>query len=281
MSPSSASRLLPSPRGASPEDSESDSESDAYPLSAGGCLMVVDAHLKTVGDLDTEIKGGAASWSGDGPAYGINELPAEEVLTFWAMFKDGMFGEQVSRQILYATVWSIGMDAWKKGITRSQMLGEMGSSSMMGWTAVYSAYVGAVADEKLQAARLLAEASRPRRTVQLLRNGAAFADGTISGTWEEVDVRTLCVGDVIQLDANSGEVAADVRVIWSDNFRAIEAWLTGEGKHIPKHAGQLGAEDAQHVHRHFNMILAGSVASSGLANGIVVAVGEQTRCGEH
>jgi cation-transporting ATPase I len=104
----------------------------------------------------------------------------------------------------------------------------------------------------------------------LERIGAATATVVRDGQPTIVSADEVVTGDVLLL--SSGEhVAADARIVSSQNLEVDEASLTGESLPVAKTA--TGGNDASHI------VLAGSDITTGTGQAVVFATGRQTRMG--
>ena len=74
-------------------------------------------------------------------------------------------------------------------------------------------------------------------------------------------------------------IAADIVLIETNNFKTNESLLTGESENILKDAN-FCSDDKMPLSERKNMCYAGTSATSGNARGIVVAVGGGTQMGK-
>ena len=87
----------------------------------------------------------------------------------------------------------------------------------------------------------------------------------------------LVPGDIIML--SEGErVAADARVIHSDNLQVNEGSLTGESVPVHKHSSTL--ESKKQIYEQDNMVFQGTYIIAGGARAIVVETGDRTEFGK-
>lgn len=88
----------------------------------------------------------------------------------------------------------------------------------------------------------------------------------------------LVCGDLIQLTAGM-QVGADIRLTKSNALQIDESSLTGESEPIEKDAHAIISEDVP-LGDQINMVFSGTNVLNGTAQGIVVAVGNQSQMGQ-
>lgn len=87
----------------------------------------------------------------------------------------------------------------------------------------------------------------------------------------------LVPGDIIYL--NEGErIAADARLIHTDNLQINESSLTGESVPVHKHASTLGS--IKQIYEQDNMVFQGTYVIAGTARALVVGTGSRTEFGK-
>jgi Ca2+-transporting ATPase len=119
---------------------------------------------------------------------------------------------------------------------------------------------------------------RAERAIEALKMMAApLARVRRDGKDLFIDATDLVPGDILLLNAGD-RVAADSRLIQSNNLRADEASLTGESLPSEKEAGSILQKEAGPGDRQ-NMVFAGTMISYGRASAIVVLTGMQTEFG--
>ena len=91
-----------------------------------------------------------------------------------------------------------------------------------------------------------------------------------------VDSEVLVPGDLVHLEAGD-RVPADVRLLWVREAGVDESMLTGES--VPAAKGVLPLPADTLVADRANMAFAGTLVTSGRAEGVVVATGRQTELG--
>ena len=104
-------------------------------------------------------------------------------------------------------------------------------------------------------------------TVDVLRDGEV----------KEIDSNELVPGDVMLLKEGDA-IAADGRVIDSNNFAAIESALTGESEAVDKEADSVFEEEVPLGDRE-NMVFSGTASTRGSAKAIVTGIGMDTEVG--
>ena len=104
-------------------------------------------------------------------------------------------------------------------------------------------------------------------TVDVLRDGEV----------KEIDSNELVPGDVMLLKEGDA-IAADGRVIDSNNFAAIESALTGESEAVEKEEDSVFEEEVPLGDRE-NMVYSGTASTRGSAKAIVTGIGMDTEVG--
>ncbi len=103
--------------------------------------------------------------------------------------------------------------------------------------------------------------------VHVLRNGVI----------RRLDASTVVTGDILVLEP--GEyIAADARLIETNDFRCDEEFVTGEKVPVQKDADAL-LDDIDSVSKRINMVYCGSSVVSGSARAIVTETGPNTKIG--
>ncbi len=98
------------------------------------------------------------------------------------------------------------------------------------------------------------------------------------GKIQTIPSSELVCGDIIQLTAGV-QVGADVRLIASNSLQIDESSLTGESEPIDKDAAVEISEDVP-LGDQLNMVFSGTNVLNGTAQGVVVAVGNQSQMGQ-
>ncbi|HEX6462087.1 MAG TPA: cation-transporting P-type ATPase [Candidatus Saccharimonadales bacterium] len=121
--------------------------------------------------------------------------------------------------------------------------------------------------QQLSASRVLRALRRhDALEVQVLRDKAL----------RSLEAEQLVPGDIVLLSEGQ-KVAADARLVYSNNLRANEAILTGESAPVVKHTGSLKGK--KEVFEQSNMLFQGTFVVSGEATAVVVATGNDTEFG--
>ncbi|QTX02757.1 cation transport ATPase, P-type [Candidatus Phytoplasma luffae] len=93
----------------------------------------------------------------------------------------------------------------------------------------------------------------------------------------EVDLNEIVVGDIVLL--STGEIIpADIKLFESKNFFVRETSLTGENRPIKKDASDL--ENYSNILEDKRIIFMGNSVISGFAQGLVIAIGNETYLGK-
>ncbi len=96
------------------------------------------------------------------------------------------------------------------------------------------------------------------------------------GERQEIDASQLVPGDLVLLESGA-KVPADLRLLQVKNLRINEAALTGESVPVEKNAAPVAEVAA--IGDRTSMAFAGTVASFGQAQGLVVGTGRETEIG--
>jgi P-type Ca2+ transporter type 2C len=162
-------------------------------------------------------------------------------------------------------------------------------SSLLVWVLIGAALVSGLLEDWIDAAAILAivfvngvlgfvqEFRAERSLAALRRMSVAMARVIREGTLQSIPARDLVRGDVIALEAGD-RIPADSRLLYTTNFQAQEASLTGELTPIKKRADPLDTTEVPLADQR-NMVFMGTVAVSGKARGLVVATGLGTELG--
>ena len=162
-------------------------------------------------------------------------------------------------------------------------------TSIIVWVLVGAAVISGLLEDWLDAAAIVAivflnglfgfvQEFRAERSLAALRNmSVAMARVVREGVLRSIPARELVPGDVILLEAGD-RVPADSRLIYATNFQSQEASLTGESTPVQKSAIALDRPDVLLGDR-ANMVFTGTIAVSGKARALVVAISLQTELG--
>lgn len=119
---------------------------------------------------------------------------------------------------------------------------------------------------------------KSERALAELKKYISFKARVLRGGEEiEVDDKDLVLGDVVFLEIGD-VVPADIRLIESHKLTADESMITGESLPVEKDAGEVSLKNAQ-PSQQSNMAFMGTIVSSGMGRGIVVATGKNTEFG--
>ncbi|MBS0149585.1 MAG: cation-translocating P-type ATPase [Nitrospira sp.] len=162
-------------------------------------------------------------------------------------------------------------------------------TSLIVWVLIGAAIVSGLLEDWIDAAAILAivffngvlgfvQEFRAERSLAALRKmSVSMARVIRDGVLQSIPARELVRGDLVALEAGD-RIPADVRLIYTTNFQAQEASLTGESTPVQKQAERLEATEVPLADQR-NMVFMGTVAVSGKAHGLVVATGVGTELG--
>jgi len=121
--------------------------------------------------------------------------------------------------------------------------------------------------------------SQSARIIQSLQNREQILTGVIrEGQQVEIPTENVVVGDILFLKPGS-YVAADARLIESDNLTVDESALTGESMPSTKTTAPLGSENIALADR-VNMVYKGTLITGGEGLAVVVGTGKFTEMGK-
>ena len=162
-------------------------------------------------------------------------------------------------------------------------------TSLIVWVLIGAAIVSGLLEDWIDAAAILAivffngvlgfvQEFRAERSLAALRKlSVAMARVIRDGMLQSIPARELVRGDVVAFEAGD-RIPADARLVYTTNFQAQEASLTGESTPVQKQAERLEATEVPLADQR-NMVFMGTVAVSGKARGLVVATGLGTELG--
>ena len=162
-------------------------------------------------------------------------------------------------------------------------------TSLIVWVLIGAAIVSGLLEDWIDAAAILAivffngvlgfvQEFRAERSLAALRKmSVSMARVIRDGVLQSISARELVRGDVVVLEAGD-RIPADARLVYTTNFQAQEASLTGESTPVQKQAERLEATDVPLADQR-NMVFMGTVAVSGKARGLVAATGLGTELG--
>ena len=183
--------------------------------------------------------------------FGLNRVTARPGTPAWLKFL-----KQFNQPLVYILLLAGGVTAF---------LGEWVDSFVIFTVVVINAIVGFLQETKSEKAidalaRMVATETTVRRDGQKRR----------------VDSEELVPGDVVLLQPGD-RVPADLRIVQARNLHADESALTGESLPAPKNPDPI-ALDMLLADR-TNLAYAGTFITSGQAESVVVAIGDQTETG--
>ena len=119
--------------------------------------------------------------------------------------------------------------------------------------------------------------SKAEHAIEALRKMITTQSNVLrEGKWLSVDSVQLVVGDIIGLQSGD-KVPADVRLLKCRNLQVDESTLTGESVPVLKNEEVLDPETI--LADRLNMAYAGTLVTSGQAQAVIVATGDQTETG--
>ena len=183
--------------------------------------------------------------------HGPNRVTARRGTPAWLKFL-----KQFNQPLVYILLVAVGVTAF---------LGEWVDSSVIFGVVIINAIVGflqeAKAEKAIEAlAKMVATETTVRRDGHKLR----------------VHSEHLVPGDVVLLQSGD-RVPADLRLFHVRNLHADESALTGESLPVAKHADALALDTILAERR--NIAYTGTLITSGQAEGVVWAIGDQTETG--
>lgn len=191
-------------------------------------------------------------------AYGLNVLPSGPKKTalklFLSQFKDVL----VIVLIIAATVsLGVGLIEEHSSITEGLLIyAIVAAIALVGFLNEYKAEKTVEALKKL-----VSQTCRVRR----------------SGDVIEIATDQIVPGDIVLLDEGK-KVPADIRLLQANRLQANEASLTGESVPVSKHTDTLAKTLPLGDQR--NMLFSGTLVTTGTAQGVVVAAGQDTEIGK-
>jgi magnesium-transporting ATPase (P-type) len=183
-------------------------------------------------------------------AFGPNELPEEKSKQWWQRLL-----EQFASPLIYVLMGAALI---------TFLLQDYVDTAVIMVVVVANAVIGFIQEGRAQKA-LDAVRGMLSESAVVKREGSRLSLPSV----------TIVPGDVVYLESGD-QVPADMRLVWSKNLSVNEAALTGESVPQSKTTEPLG--DAPLTDR-CNMAYAGTVVSSGVGYGIVVATGSSTELG--
>jgi Ca2+-transporting ATPase len=162
-------------------------------------------------------------------------------------------------------------------------------TSVIVWVLIGAAVISGLLEDWLDAAAIMAivflngllgfiQEFRAERSLAALRKmSVAMACVVRGGILQSIPARELVTGDLILLEAGD-RIPADARLVYTANFHAQEASLTGESTPVEKNASLLTGADVPLADR-TNIAFMGTTAVSGKARALVVTTALHTELG--
>ncbi len=123
----------------------------------------------------------------------------------------------------------------------------------------------------------LQESRAEQALAALKRLSSPYVRVIRDGITQEIDAKALVPGDIMLLEAGA-QIAADGRLLETQNLQIGESTLTGEATTVSKDAGAVLAEDAPLGDR-TNIVFKGTEIVQGRAKAIVTKTGMETEIG--
>ncbi len=210
--------------------------------------------LSLVDELKTDSNNGLKTVEAQNrlATYGTNELTAAEKVRWWKLLLE-QFKNTLVIILLVAS-------------TLSGILGHGTEAIAIAVIVLFAVILGFVQEFRAgRALEALQEMAAP--TALVIRDGKEV----------EIPAKEVVPGDII-LIATGNKIPADARIIEAVNLKIDEASLTGESVPVEKNNTTLTAEKLP-VGDRKNMLYAGTHATYGRGNAVVVATGMQTEFG--
>ncbi|MBE0535177.1 MAG: HAD-IC family P-type ATPase, partial [Phycisphaerae bacterium] len=209
-----------------------------------------DEVLKRVESSPEGLSGGEAGQRRQ--EVGANSLEAEEGAGPW-----GLLARQIHNPLIYLLIGAAVLSfAAGKTVDSFVIIGVVALNTALGFVQEWRAE-GALAALRQMAA--------PHARV--LRDGEV----------QEIDAADVVPGDVLVLETGA-RVAADARLLSSDELRVDESALTGESEPVGKEPVELGADTPMGDRR--NMVWMSTSITAGRGRAVVVETGMRTEMGQ-
>lgn len=184
--------------------------------------------------------------------YGENKLQESDSKSKWEILLDNL-NNIIVYLLAVAAIISIAMGDWIEAI--AVMLAVL-ISVLTGY------FVETKAQKSVEALQDMVNTS-----VHVIRNGEEM----------EIDSSQLVPGDVMVL-AEGDAIAADGRLLTSNNFAVMEASLTGESEAVDKDP-EATYDEEESIGDRLNMVFSGTAVTRGKAQVIVTGTGMETEVG--
>ncbi len=184
--------------------------------------------------------------------YGENTLQSGHVTPAWVRF-----ARQFKNVLIYVLIVSAGI---------SMLLGHWLDGGVILGVVLINAIVGFVQEGKAESAL--------RAILNLARSNCLVYRG---GNQISIDSQSLVPGDIVSLQAGD-KIPADLRIIYCKDLRCDESSLTGESQPVGKRESPVEAEAVLAERK--NMAYMGTMATYGVARGVVCRTGQATEIGQ-
>ncbi|MDP3070845.1 MAG: cation-transporting P-type ATPase [Opitutaceae bacterium] len=183
--------------------------------------------------------------------FGPNRVTARRSTPAWVKFI-----QQFNQPLVYILLLAVGVTAF---------LGEWVDSTVIFGVVLINAIVGFLQEAKAEKAiEALAQMVATETTVRR------------DGRKQRIHSEQLVPGDVVLLQSGD-RVPADLRLYHVRNLHVDESALTGESLPVAKHADPLALDTILAERK--NLAYAGTLVTSGLAEGVVWGIGDLTETG--
>ncbi|MDH3386586.1 MAG: HAD-IC family P-type ATPase [Gammaproteobacteria bacterium] len=184
--------------------------------------------------------------------FGTNSLPLADPVPGWKRFL-----LQFHNVLIYVLLVSAFV---------SLLMGHYVDSGVIFAVVLVNAIVGYIQEGKAENA-LRAIMTMTRTYCMVIRDGAL----------KSKDSSELVPGDIVMIQAGD-RIPADVRLFYCKDLHCDESALTGEAQPAGKHSGTVAADSPLAERK--NTVYMGTLATYGLARGVVCKTGIQTQIGE-
>jgi magnesium-transporting ATPase (P-type) len=184
--------------------------------------------------------------------HGRNKLPSKEGPSLFAVAV-----RQFKSPLIYVLVGA--------GII-SLAIGELTDAAFIFFVVLLNAVIGTIQEYKAE-----------KSAQELQKMIQAQARVRRGGEEKQIDAELVIPGDIVLVESGS-KIAADCRILASNNIGTDESILTGESATVEKHIDPIDAEHLE-VGDQKNMLFAGTSVISGKGEAVVVGTGGNTQIG--
>jgi len=219
----------------------------------------MDFHTKTIDETLFTLETTTSGLSNDEAKkrqekYGSNLLPSKPDMTLFEHFLQ-QFKSPIIYILLFASLMALVIEEYTDAMF---ILAVLFINAIIGTYQEYSAS---------QKAKLLQSLIRS--------NAMVLRDGVL----QEIESKDIVPGDTLVFEPGT-KVAADIRLIETNNLMVDESLLTGESLDINKDSFFISDNINLLVPERKNMLFAGTYISSGRGLGVVSTIGKDTQAGK-